>query len=218
MGTVKLLICDFEGTLAYYEKKANPIDATNLIRALGHEIYFQKWEAARRFVFFVDIPKKHIHSWDMYMADVFRRLDEHIERETVKQVADYYRDNTILRFYEDVPEIFSLPVKKCVATTMPRFYYPDMDLSGFDAVMTSLETGTAKGHPYFFTKAIKDFGVQPDETLVVGNDLYCDIIPAEELGIGTVLIDRDNNMSDYRGRKIRSLSELHQFFAPACTK
>jgi len=206
--TVKAVLFDLEGTLAYYAKKHNPIDATRLVRSLGYEVRYQEWEAARRFVLFVDVPKGAINNWENFIKRMFERLEMNVGRDAMKKVASYYKKSTRFRFFDDVSAAKRIPLKKAVVTSIPRFWFTNLDMGGFDEVITSKESGAAKPNPKCFLKALHALGVNPGEALMIGNDLDADMSPAKELGIDAILIDREGILKAYGGRRISSLTEI----------
>lgn len=208
MGNIKAILFDLEGTLVYYKKRHNPIEVCELIRQLGCEVYYQEWEAARRFVFFVDMPKGRINNWNGFIEKVFEGLEINVSKEVVEKVADYYKKNTIFKYFDDVSTIKELPVKKAIVTTVPRFYFPDLNLNAFDLVITGKESGVSKGNPKVLLKALNKLKVKPEEALMVGDNMDCDISPAKDIGMGVVLIDRNNLMENVNCKKIRALWEL----------
>jgi HAD superfamily hydrolase (TIGR01509 family) len=58
----------------------------------------------------------------------------------------------------------------------------------FDAVVTSQETRTSKPDPSIFEQALVQLGVSPQRAVMVGNDLDRDILPAQQLGLRTILV------------------------------
>ena len=66
-----------------------------------------------------------------------------------------------------------------------------------------------KPHLEIFEKALELAGTSPGETLLIGDSLTSDILPAKELGIHPVLIDRKGRQEEQGIPAIHSLSELH---------
>ncbi|MEN9333064.1 MAG: hypothetical protein RLY35_244 [Bacteroidota bacterium] len=78
----------------------------------------------------------------------------------------------------------------------------------FSTVFGSALSGLRKPDLAFFQTAISGLGVAPEEITYVGDSLKLDILPALELGIRAVLIDRNGDYPYYRGQKMHSLEEL----------
>ncbi|MEC9377925.1 MAG: HAD family hydrolase [Candidatus Latescibacterota bacterium] len=96
-----------------------------------------------------------------------------------------------------------------------------MERAGFEdlfhAVLISDAVGMRKPHPKIFEELLASLGVDPEETLHVGDSLSADIAGAGELGIQTVWItrrikNRDAALSAYAGPppdfEVADLSEL----------
>jgi HAD superfamily hydrolase (TIGR01549 family) len=56
----------------------------------------------------------------------------------------------------------------------------------FDSITVSSDAGWLKPHPEIFYTALRDLGVEPGETVVVGNSPRTDIAPAKMLGMRAV--------------------------------
>lgn len=92
-------------------------------------------------------------------------------------------------------------------------------LKYFDVVAASAELGTAKPDKLIFAKAFEMAGCQPHNSVMVGDRLDNDILPAKELGMRTVWIRK--GLSVYRhiglGKDnadwiIDNLSDLKEIF------
>ena len=59
----------------------------------------------------------------------------------------------------------------------------------FDVVIISSEVGWRNPHPAVFQAALKSLGVNPNETVFVGDSIKRDIMPAKKLGMQTILVD-----------------------------
>lgn len=101
-----------------------------------------------------------------------------------------------------------LPFRKAIVTTIPKFFLSNLNLKDFNVIITGKESSKAKPHPKCFLEALKRLKVKSEETLMIGNEIDCDIKPAENLGIRGILIDRDNAFNNYHGQKIKSLREI----------
>lgn len=62
-------------------------------------------------------------------------------------------------------------------------------IDAIDKFFFSYETGIAKPEKKAFKNVMSHFSVSPRETLLVGNSMNKDIIPADELGIRTIYLD-----------------------------
>ena len=82
----------------------------------------------------------------------------------------------------------------------------------FEVVVASGVVGYAKPHPQIFRMALNEMGVEPGDTLFVGDKLNLDIEGAAAVGMHSVLIDRHGRMPEHQNR-IASLRELLAYVA-----
>jgi len=78
----------------------------------------------------------------------------------------------------------------------------------FDWVFGSEEQQMSKPNPLFFKKAATAAELAPDEIMYVGDSMRLDIEPASNLGIHTVLLDRDDAYPSATVTRINSLYHL----------
>ena len=92
-------------------------------------------------------------------------------------------------------------------------------LTYFDVVVASAELGVAKPNSLIFEKALEMAGCQPQRSVMVGDRLDNDILPAKTLGMKTVWIR--NGLSKYQHRDlakntadwiIEDLADLQEIF------
>lgn len=208
---IKGIIFDFSGTVARNTKVMDHNKLSELLRESGYDIYNQEFEAAYRFVFFVEYPKGKINSYGDYFRRVLKLLGiKNPKKAVLDKIIGYAKQNDRYEFYPDVELVRNLEIKKAILTTIPLFRFSYLDLRGFYPVMTGKEIGRAKPHPKGFLKILEKWKLRPSEVLAVGNEADTDIIPAKELGMKTVFIDRKNagevtGGADYA---ISSLAEL----------
>ena len=80
-----------------------------------------------------------------------------------------------------------------------------------DAVVCCRDVGWCKPAPQVFLHAMEAVAARPEECLFVGDDLRCDVVGAEAVGIDAVLIDRDGRRPGASARVIHTLDELWQY-------
>lgn len=81
----------------------------------------------------------------------------------------------------------------------------------FDYILCSSDIGVCKPDPLIFVGAADRLGVQLTECLMVGNNLYNDVLAADQLGMKAVLIlrgDKTIDSSIWKGKSINSLDTL----------
>ena len=75
----------------------------------------------------------------------------------------------------------------CPSTAFTRPELRRLGLDGlFDKIFLSSDFGIKKPDLRFFGAALKD--LDPQRTVMVGNDMTCDIEPAKKLGLSTVYV------------------------------
>jgi len=81
----------------------------------------------------------------------------------------------------------------------------------FDAITISAGAGVTKPHPKMFTDALKQSGTKPSESMMVGDTLKADVLGANNIGMVSVWVNRNNRtltasiQPDYI---VKNLSEL----------
>jgi putative hydrolase of the HAD superfamily len=81
-------------------------------------------------------------------------------------------------------------------------------LEKYFQIFTPKETKFSKPDERAFLAVLNFFKTKPEETLMVGDEIERDLIPAKKLGMETILIDRENKIKDAQFKKIGSLKEL----------
>lgn len=59
----------------------------------------------------------------------------------------------------------------------------------FDQIAISSNYGYKKPSLEFYKGAMSDFGIEACDTMMIGNDYECDILPAKSLGLKTIFLD-----------------------------
>ena len=205
---IKGIVFYFNGTLAYKVKSSGSKKECEFLRSNGLDVYYQEWEAATKLVLFVVYPKGHIESTENFHKAVFQALGIRVTKGIIKKIVDYVKANNRYEAYPDMESIRSLNVNKAILTTIPRFIFDNLDLGDFDPIMTGKEIGRAKPHPSGFQKILSKWNLEPNEVLMVGNDVDCDILPAKQLGIHAVFINREGRTADEADYCISSLEQI----------
>lgn len=205
---IKLILFDFFGTLAFLSQKPSFQDLLYFFKKADFSLK-EATQIANSFLS-SNFWDRNFRNWADFVRAVLSHWDKELKEEVIQEAASFLEKNVIFKYYEDVKDIKNLPVKKAIFTTAPRFLLKGLPLIGFEKIFTPENTKFLKPDLRAFLVVLKDLGVSPDETLMVGDDLERDILPAGELGIKTVLIDRENKIKDSSVRKIHSLVELKQ--------
>src|SRR3990172_10300137 len=80
----------------------------------------------------------------------------------------------------------------------------------FDLITSYEESHFAKPHPEYFAEALALLGSQPEETLLVGDDLEMDIRPAQRLGLRTFWVTGETHRSGEGRLSAGSLADFYQ--------
>lgn len=80
----------------------------------------------------------------------------------------------------------------------------------FDAVVFSSRSGVAKPHSGIFARAVAELGVEPEETLHVGDSYERDYCGAREAGFQALLLDRTGAASSEVPPEVPRLTSLEQ--------
>jgi putative hydrolase of the HAD superfamily len=84
----------------------------------------------------------------------------------------------------------------------------------FDLVLSSVAVGFRKPNPAGYLRLLKAFACAPEGMLFVGDEKK-DILGANALGIGSVLLDREKSRADFgQTHTISSLAELQGLISP----
>ena len=80
----------------------------------------------------------------------------------------------------------------------------------FDLITSYEESHFAKPHPEYFAEALAYLGSQPEEALLVGDDLEMDIRPAQRLGLRTFWVRGETHRSGDGRLSAGSLADLYE--------
>jgi len=165
---IKAYFFDFFGTLAFYTLKK---EQRKILSEYHNILLTNKFMES-------EIPKKIKKEF----IEIFNKskiyLYEDSER-VIKRLKKDYKIGIISNTYD----IITKKIRKKFSNFIKKF----------DIVVFSSELGSMKPDHKIFFYALNKFVVDPQETIMVGDKLDRDIIPAEELGMNTILIDRDVN-------------------------
>jgi len=122
----------------------------------------------------------------------------------------FLKEDFVCEFYDDVKEIVNLPFQKAILTSVAGFSIKKLGLEKFAQVFTPKETKFLKPDKRAFLAVLEKLKVKPEEALMVGDEIERDLIPAKNLGMEVILIDRKNKIENAQFEKINSLGELKQ--------
>jgi len=202
--TPKLIIFDFSGTLAYF-KKPDPKEFFSGLANLGLEI--KNEEQMKLFNDSFKINLVYTRDWQDFSEKMINSFSIKAKKETIEKIAEFFKDKSGPEIYQDAKEIIDLPFSKAILSTGARFLIETIFPKGFE-IFSPEETKFIKPDKRAFLSVLEKLKVEPTEILMVGDEVERDLIPAQELGMEVILIDRENKISNPRFKKINSLAEL----------
>jgi len=202
----KLILFDFSGTLAYLAKPVDFKKFLNSLKTFGIKITSDK--EIKIFTGLFTNLLGFAENWLDFSRKILEEYVEKPEEETIRALTEFLKRNISFELYDDVKEILDLPFEKAILTSNARFLIEGLGLGRFFKIFTPKETKFLKPDPRAFLTPLKKLKVKPEETIIVGNELERDLIPAKNLGMTVILIDRENKIKNPPIRKISSLKEL----------
>lgn len=205
---IKLLLFDFHGTLAYMKK----FDLGKLFNYLGAFGLYPKTRKEKKF-----LAKKLSAFWSQAKnwTDFSRKLLKNYIKKPASSLvfglAGFMKENIIFKLYNDVEEIIGLPFKKAILSGSSRFLIEGLGLEKFFTIFTPRETKFLKPDQRAFLAPLKKLKVKPEEVIMIGDDIERDLIPAQNLGLKTILVDRENKIRNPKIKKIRTLKDLKNY-------
>ncbi|PIR02431.1 MAG: hypothetical protein COV62_01540 [Candidatus Nealsonbacteria bacterium CG11_big_fil_rev_8_21_14_0_20_35_11] len=209
---LKLIIFDFYKTLGFQVSKIELKDFFVFYKKIGVE--FKTEEDIKAFTLLFSELIGCSANWLELGKNLLEKVLEKPSPEKIKALADFYKENIVYQLYDDVKEIINLPYRKAVLTANAKFLIKKLGLEKFAKLFTPRETKFLKPDPKAFLAVLENLKVKPEETIMVGDEIERDLIPAQNLGMKTILIDRGNKIEDSPFKKISSLAELKNLLEP----
>ena len=97
------------------------------------------------------------------------------------------RIGELMKEKADYAVIATMPIFTIEAVAM-RMKWVGLDPARFDLITTAHTSSYCKPNPRYFWEILDRFGVQPEEALMIGNDVREDMMPCRTLGIDTFLV------------------------------
>jgi HAD superfamily hydrolase (TIGR01549 family) len=204
---IRLIIFDFSGTLAHYDPAGRPrvfeklrefnlpIDETKALAALD-EVLPEYFSQAR--------------NWQEVADKITRKLGLVLEADRRESLAAFLEKKAAFKLFDDTRDIFALPQKKAILTLCEKFAIDSMpELRQFEVFSPGV-CGVGKPELKAFLAVLEKVQANPEETVMVGDSLENDILPALAIGMKAVLIDRSGSIKidDPAIIKISTLKEL----------
>ncbi len=208
-SAIKLLIFDLFGTLIHPAAKLKPEDFFAFYQKLG--IQLKTEEDIKLFTSLFIQLMDGCTNWQDLSQKLLEKTIQKTDNNTVNKLAGFYRENFVCQLYDDVKEVIDLPCQKAILTGSAPFLFSNLGLEKHFKIFTPRETKFKKPDPQAFLYPLDEFGVKPEEAVMVGNEMERDLIPAKNLGLEVILIDRENKIENPPVRKINSLAELKNY-------
>jgi putative hydrolase of the HAD superfamily len=164
--------------------------------------------------------KSDAKRWGDYLEGVLRTAGVPLgdaTLEALREIRAYHAANNL---WEEVPEdvvpalerIRRLGLTVAVASNANGTVQRAFDRLGlssyFDVVCDSHFEGVEKPQPRFFEIVLERCGGKPETTLHVGDLYHVDIVGARNTGLSAILLDRNDQYSDFDVERVRTLGEL----------
>ena len=203
---LKLIIFDLFGTLVFSVEKLKREDFFAFYQKLGIELKTEK--DIKLFTSLFAQLMTQSAGWQDFSQKLLEKVIQKTDQEIVNKLTNFFKENIDYQLYDDAKEIIELSYQKAILTSAAPFLFSNLGLEKYFEIFTPRETKFLKPDPRAFLAVLEKLKVKPEETLMVGDEVERDLIPAQKLGMKTVLVDRENKVKDYSGIKINSLREI----------
>jgi len=205
---IRLIIFDFSGTLA---RAANPNWEEFFAKLRDFSIRIEGLEQEQRFLGMLPEIIDSASGWEDFTNRLVVKAGATVEREERERLQDYLERKLSFKLYDDVVDVLNLPQKKAILTTSSKFMVSGLSgLRDFE-IFTPKERDVAKPELKAFLAVLEKLQVDPEETVMVGDSIDNDILPAKAIGIKAVLMDRLGNEQKADCDRISSFKELKKF-------
>ncbi len=123
------------------------------------------------------LPPDKLHQLPLFLAELHRALS--------RKRLELFPDVRLV--LDDLRLRYALGV---VSDAQSAYAVPELRLVGLDemfaSVIVSGDYGYRKPDPRLFASALDALGVRPDQAIYVGNDMFCDVFGAQQVGMQTV--------------------------------
>lgn len=111
-----------------------------------------------------------------------------------------------LRAYDGVEELLKELRNRgkgvyLLSNAQTDFTRPELEMLGlthyFDGIVLSSEQGCKKPSPVFFRRLLEQYGLEPSESIMIGNDEAADIAGAQSVGMDTLYIHTEISPKEY---------------------
>jgi putative hydrolase of the HAD superfamily len=228
MKTYKHIFFDLDRTLWHFDKNSykvlsdifvnfklnENIDSLDEFISKYQEVNESLWSLYRD-----DKVTKDELSWKrFYETLTYFKIDND---ELANQIGDYYITHSPRQtlLFPHTTEVLDYLFKKyklhIITNGFEEVQHLKLTESGllkyFDVIILSEKAGVKKPHPYIFKKAFKEAGASPNNSIMIGDDLYADIYGAQRVGMDSIYFNFYKKEHDKAIHKeINCLSELYK--------
>ena len=151
---------------------------------------------------------------EQLLHDINAGLDEPVSMSLVDQILE--RQKVLAEYDEDTIDVLKYLASKYEIVVLTNYFKDTQTgrlktaglLPYINEVFGGDTIGKIKPNPSGFIKAMGNHTA--NECLMIGDSLNIDIKGAKNVGIPTILVDRENHHPDYQGKRIISLKELKE--------
>lgn len=197
MAGIKAVLFDLHGTLAYVENPVSDTEISEYLFSRGYEVSPQQLKAALAFVYFIDYPKYGYKNWRSFFSRIFWRLKVKVDKETLDTIVKLFESKPY-QLYSDAAEAVVKAKKNgfktAIVTTIAYFQFKKAVKpvrKHFDFIMTGYEAKCDKTNPKMYRKVLEILKVEPEEAVMIGDDVSIDILLPKRLGMNAILLDRE---------------------------
>ncbi len=197
MAGIKAVLFDLHGTLAYVENPVSDTEVSEYLFSRGYEVSPQQLKAALAFVYFIDYPKYGYKNWRSFFSRIFWRLKVKVDKETLDTIVKLFESKPY-QLYSDAAEAVVKAKKNgfkaAIVTTIAYFEFKKAVKpvrKHFDFIMTGYEAKCDKTNPKMYRKVLEILKVEPEEAVMMGDDVSIDILLPKRLGMSAILLDRE---------------------------
>jgi putative hydrolase of the HAD superfamily len=203
--------------------------STTVLTQRGHDVTIEQLQAAWRetgqiFLAAADEGRTFSTSRDeshRFWTRLYASLLEHLgvrDPEAPEVLYETFSDPSNYELFEDaLPALDALSSRGVKLGVISNFeswlnvMLDHLEIRGrFEVLAISGDLGWEKPDPRIFKWAMEEAGAQPHECLHVGDNPHFDAIPAQQLGMAGVLVDRFGRWADLEGEfaRVRTLTDL----------
>jgi len=195
--TVKAVIFDLFKTLGEYSRVVTDEEVCTFLQRKGYPVYPQAWKHAFSFTAFIDYPKYGYESHEEFIRRAFQHLEVDVDDGTTHELVELFRGSPFTLYSESceaVKRVRRLGLRTAIATSTPKpFFIKGLgQVEGLiDFICTGYEAGYEKSNPQIYRVILDLLGVEPSETVVIGDNPVLDIANSKMLGMKAIQIVRE---------------------------